>query len=87
LAYFHVPVPDAVPSVQLFLFGMQGWIPAIGHTVAVFYASLRGSLLVGQHRTISLRRLPFDVHSGARLRSLSGIIAALAHGSGCALSL
>jgi hypothetical protein len=25
-----------MPGVLLFLFGIQGWIPAIGHTMAAF---------------------------------------------------
>jgi peptidoglycan/LPS O-acetylase OafA/YrhL len=36
IAYFRKATPETVPGALLFLFGIQGWIPAVGNTMATF---------------------------------------------------
>src|SRR4051794_22813860 len=36
IAYSNKATPETIPGALLFLFGIQGWVPAVNHTMATF---------------------------------------------------
>lgn len=77
IAYFKTATPETVPGALLFLVGIQGWIPALGNTMATFtlptvahYWSVSTEIFL--YLVFPLMCMPL-----ARLRSLRGILCVL----------
>jgi peptidoglycan/LPS O-acetylase OafA/YrhL len=74
MAYSEVPAPDAVPGALLFLVGIQGWIPAVGQTMAAFTLPLVAHLWSVSTEMFLYALFPLMCIPIARLRSLRGVI-------------
>jgi peptidoglycan/LPS O-acetylase OafA/YrhL len=74
MMYSTKRAPGAVPGALFFLVGIQGWIPAIGHTMAAFTLPLVAHLWSVSTEIFLYTLFPLVCFPIARLRSLSGVI-------------
>jgi peptidoglycan/LPS O-acetylase OafA/YrhL len=87
MAYSVEPAPGAAPGEMLFLVGIQGWIPAIGHTMAAFTLPLVAHLWSVSTEIFLYALFPLMCIPIARLRSLRGVVSTVLISTAMAVAL